>query len=167
MKKIILLSIIGIFAISAFAQDIPSVQIKDIKGKTVNTKSIIANEGKPVLVSFWATWCKPCIKELNAFNEEYADWAEETGVKIIAISIDNAHSESSVAPFINAKGWDFDVYLDPNGDFKRAMNVGDIPHTFLLDGKGKIVWQHQTYLDGDEAKTFEVVKKVAKGLPIK
>jgi peroxiredoxin len=106
-------------------------------------------------------------QRINAFNEEYADWAEETGVKIIAISIDNARSESSVAPFVNARGWEFDVYLDPNGDFKRAMNVGNVPHTFLIDGKGKIVWQHTSYLEGDEAKTFEIVKKVAKGQPIK
>lgn len=167
MKKVVLFLIIATFTIASFAQDVPSVQIKDIKGKTVNTKSIISNNGKPVLVSFWATWCKPCIKELNAFNEEYADWAEETGVKIIIVSVDNARSESSVAPFVNAKSWDFDVYLDPNGDFKRAMNVGDIPHTFLIDGKGKIVWQHKTYLEGDEAKTFEMIKKVAKGQPIK
>jgi peroxiredoxin len=167
MKNTILIIVLGLFSSYIFAQDVPSVQIKDIKGKAVNTKSIIANNGKPVLVSFWATWCKPCVKELTAFNEEYADWSEETGVKIVAISIDNARSESSVAPFVNARGWEFDVYLDPNGDFKRAMNVGNVPHTFLLDGKGKIVWQHTSYLEGDETKTFEMVKKVAKGLPIK
>ncbi len=167
MKKTFFFLILGLFACSIFAQDIPQVQIKDINGKTVSTKNIIANDGKPVLVSFWATWCKPCVKELTAFNEEYADWAKETGVKIIAISIDNARSSSSVAPFVNARGWEFDVYLDPNGDFKRAMNVGNVPHTFLLDGKGKIVWQHTSYLEGDETHTFEMVKKVAKGQPIK
>lgn len=167
MKKTFLFLVLGLFACSIFAQDVPQVQIKDINGKTVSTKSIIDNDGKPVLVSFWATWCKPCVKELTAFNEEYSDWAEETGVKIIAISIDNARSTSSVAPFINARGWEFDVFLDPNGDFKRAMNVGNVPHTFLLDGKGKIVWQHTSYLEGDESKTFEMVQKVAKGQPIK
>jgi cytochrome c biogenesis protein CcmG, thiol:disulfide interchange protein DsbE len=167
MKNLILLLLTAIFSISLSAQEVPQVQIKDLNGKTVNSKSIIENNGKPVLVSFFATWCKPCIKELTAFNEEYADWAKETGVKIIAISTDNARSSSSVAPFVNARGWEFDVYLDENGDFKRAMNVGNVPHTFLLDGKGKIVWQHTSYLEGDEDKTFEVIKKVAKGQPIK
>lgn len=167
MKKTILLFCLIIFTLSVFSQDVPSVMIKDIKGKAVNTKSIIANNGKPVIISFWATWCKPCIKELNAFNEEYADWVIETGVKIIAISIDNARSESSVAPFVNARAWEFPVYLDPNGDFKRAMNVGNIPHTFLLDANGKIVWQHTSYLEGDEVKTFKNIKKVAKGQAIK
>ena len=167
MKNLILLLLTAVFSISLSAQEVPQVQIKDLNGKTVNSKSIIENNGKPVLVSFFATWCKPCIKELTAFNEEYADWAKETGVKIIAISTDNARSSSSVAPFVNARGWEFDVYLDENGDLKRAMNVGNVPHTFLLDGKGKIVWQHTSYLEGDEDKTFEVIKKVAKGQPIK
>lgn len=167
MKKIILTLFVGLLAYVVYGQKVPSVQIKDLKGKTVSTKSIIENDGKPVLISFFATWCKPCVKELNAFNDEYADWAEETGVKIIAISTDNARSSSSVAPFVNARGWEFDVYLDANGDFKRAMNVGNIPHTFLLDGNGKIVWQHTSYLEGDEDHTFEMVEKVANGQPIK
>jgi peroxiredoxin len=167
MNKIILSLSLVIFALSMFAQDVPAVQLKDLNGKTVNTKSIINNNGKPVLISFFATWCKPCIKELNAFNENYDDWKEETGVRIIAISTDNSRSSNSVGPFVKSKGWEFDVYLDENGDFKRAMNVGEVPHTFLLDGNGKIVWQHKTYLDGDENKTFDVIKKVSKGQPIK
>ena len=73
---------------------------------------------------------------MTAFSEAYEDWADETGVKIIAVSIDDARSTNSVGPFVNARGWDFDVYLDANGDFKRAMNVNNVPHSFLLDGKG-------------------------------
>ncbi|MDD4218471.1 MAG: TlpA disulfide reductase family protein [Bacteroidales bacterium] len=167
MKNLFLTLIIGFLSMSLFSQEVPQVQIKDLNGKTVNTKSIVENDGKPVLVSFFATWCKPCIKELSAFNDEYADWAEETGVKIVAISTDNARSSSSVAPFVNARGWEFDIYLDANGDFKRAMNVGNVPHTFLLDGNGKVVWQHTSYLEGDEDHTFEIIKKVAKGQAIK
>ena len=167
MKKLIFVLLIGLITNVIFAQEVPQVQIKDLKGKTVNTKSIIQNDGQPVLISFFATWCKPCVKELNAFNDELEDWADETGVKVIAISTDNARSTNSVAPFVNARGWEFDVYLDANGDFKRAMNVGNIPHTFLLDGNGKIVWQHTSYLEGDEEHTFEMVQKVANGQPIK
>ena len=151
----------------AYSQEIPLVQLKDLKGKVVNSQDMIENDGKPVLLCFFATWCKPCIKELTAFSEAYEDWADETGVKIIAVSIDDARSTNSVAPFVNARGWDFDVYLDSNGDFKRAMNVNNIPHSFLLDGKGNVVWQYSSYLEGDEVSTFDKIKKVAAGEPLK
>ncbi len=163
MKRIIFTLLVSFVVLVTYAQNVPNVQIKDLTGKTVNSNSIIENDGKPVLISFFATWCKPCVKELSAFSDEYEDWVEETGVKIIAVSVDNARSSSSVAPFVNARGWEFDVYLDVNGDLKRAMNVNNVPHTFLLDGNGKIVWQHTSYLEGDEEHTFEVIKKVANG----
>ncbi len=167
MKNLVLLFVLGVLTFSVFSQEIPQVQIKDLDGKTVNTKTITSNNGKPVLVSFFATWCKPCVQELTALSEEYDDLKAETGVKIIAISTDNARSTSSVGPFVNARGWEFDVYLDPNGDFKRAMNVTNVPHTFLLDKTGKVVWQHTSYLQGDETETFEVIRKVAKGQSLK
>lgn len=167
MKKIVLALVALMVCAFANAQEIPSVQLKNLKGKAVNSKQIVENSGKPVLVCFFATWCKPCIKELTAFNEAYEDWADETGVKIVAISIDDARSTNNVAPFVNARGWDFEVYLDANSDFKRAMNVNNVPHSFLLDGKGKVVWQHTSYNEGDEKTTFENIKKAAKGIEIK
>jgi thiol-disulfide isomerase/thioredoxin len=168
MKKLIFASIFSLIAVFSFAQNseksnnLPSVNIKTLDGQTFNTQDI-SNDGKPVIVSFWALWCKPCKKELDAFNENYEDWQDETGVKIIAISIDDSRSTAKVLPFVSGKDWEFDVMLDPNGDFKRAMNVNMIPHTFLLDGNGKIVYQHTSYYEGGEHDLFELVKKVAKG----
>ena len=114
------------------ANQIPKTEIQNLKGEKVLT-STLGNDGKPFVISFWATWCKPCVKELNAYNELYPDWQKETGVKIVAISIDDSRSMSRVAPFVNGKVWEFDVFCDPNSDFKRGMNVSDVPHTFLLD----------------------------------
>lgn len=169
MKKFHL-AILGIlFSFLAFTQDkngIPAVQLKKVDGSSFNT-SAIANPGKPVLISFWATWCKPCVKELSAIAEKYDDWKKETGVVVYAVSIDDSKSSSRVAPFVNGKGWEFEVLLDANSELKRAMNVVNVPHTFILDGKGKIVYQHTTYQDGDENKVFEILKKVAKGEEIK
>lgn len=156
-----LFSLLLLVSFSTLAQsDIPQVTIKTLDGKAFNT-SEITNDGKPVILSFWALWCKPCQKELDAFNENYADWQEETGVKIYAVSIDDSRSTARVMPMVNGKAWEFDVLLDPNGDLKRAMNVNMIPHTFLLDGDGKIVAQHTSYFEGAEFDLYDKVKKIA------
>lgn len=151
---------------SLFAQDkgnkLPAVDVKNLKGETVNT-SAFDNEGKPMIIDFWATWCKPCVQELNIIQENYADWQKETGVKVYAISTDDARNSAKVPAFVSGKAWDFEVFLDPNGDLKRALNVNNIPHTFLVDGKGNIVWQHASFEPGDEDHLYELVQKLAKG----
>lgn len=168
MKKLFFASIFSLLVVFSFAQEsgrntnLPSTNIKTLDGQTFNTQNL-TNEGKPVIISFWALWCKPCKKELDAFNENYEDWQDETGVKVYAISIDDSRSTAKVLPFVSGKDWEFEVLLDPNGDFKRAMNVNMIPHTFLLDGDGKIVYQHTSYYEGGEFELYELVKKVANG----
>ena len=148
MKKSILILAALIFLINVNAQ-LQNIKLKDVTGNTIDL-SKIENEGNPIIISFWATWCKPCKAELNAIAEEFEDWADETGVKLIAISIDDARSSSRVEPYVNAMGWDYTVLMYPNGDMKRAMNVNNVPHTFLLNGEGKIVWDHNNYSPGDE-----------------
>ena len=141
---------------------LPSIDVKTLDGKKINT-SDIKNDGKPILIDFWATWCKPCIMELTAIAEKYQDWQTETGVKFYAVSVDDSKSMNRVAPFVNGKGWEYIVLLVPNSDFKRAMNVINIPHTFLVDGNGNVVYQHTTYSEGDEDLVYEKIKKLAKG----
>jgi cytochrome c biogenesis protein CcmG, thiol:disulfide interchange protein DsbE len=141
---------------------IPAADVKTLDGKTFNTENF-SNNGKPIIISFWATWCSPCKKELNAIAELYDDWKDETGVKVIAISIDDARNLNKVGPYVNGRGWDFEVYLDPNQDFKRAMNVNNVPHSFLINANQEIVWQHNSYAEGDELKLFQLVKKLAAG----
>jgi len=159
MKNTLLAIVLTVIVSNTFAQNIPSVQIKTLESKIVNTKDLFDGENL-VILSFWATWCKPCIKELDAYNENIIDWADETRVKLIAISVDNVRSMSRVAPFVNGRAWEnIDFYLDPNEDFKRAMNVINVPHTLLLDGNGKILWQHTSYTEGDEYELYEVLKE--------
>ena len=172
MKNIITICLVFSFSFS-FAQQtekkssqtIPDVAVKSLTGQTTNTSSF-SNDGKPMIIDFWATWCKPCIEELNAIHEVYADWQKETDVKLIAISLDDSKTMSRVAPFVNGRKWTFETYIDANGDFKRAMNVNMPPHTFVIDGKGNIVWQHVGFAEGNEEELLEVVKKVAAGLPL-
>lgn len=147
-------------------REIPAVDIKDIDGAPFNTGEL-QNDGKPIIINFWATWCSPCKQELNTINEVYGEWQEETGVKLVAISIDDARNMFKVKPYVDGQAWEYEVYIDPNADFKRAMNVNNVPHTFLVDGNGHIVWQHNSYAPGDEEELYELVKKLAKGESIK
>ena len=163
MKKIILIiSTIFLFNSICFSQNrtLPSINVQTTDGNSINIKNI-ENGNNPIVISFWAIWCKPCIKELNNIAEVYEEWQDETGVKLIAISIDDSRSMSKVSPFINASDWEYEVYLDPNGDLKRAMGVSTVPHTFLLNKNREIVWQHKGYVDGDEYDLYEEIQKIS------
>lgn len=149
-------------SLMAFPQGtIPSVRVQEMNGKWIQS-SDMAVPGKPLIVSFWATWCKPCIKELTAISEKLPDWQKETGVQLVAVSIDDSRSSSKVAPFVSGRGWDFRVLLDVNGDLKRALNVINVPHTFLYDGKGKLYWQHTSYAEGDEEEVIRKIREMVK-----
>lgn len=159
-KKALLLAAVAFSAFSASAE-LPSVNLKDINGKVIDTAKL-NNDGKPFVIDFWATWCKPCVRELKAIADVYDEWVEETGVKIYAVSLDEAQNEQRVKPFVQNKGWEYEVLLDPNGDFKRMLGVSDPPHVFVVDGEGNIVWNHQGYVDGSEEEILEAVKKAMK-----
>ena len=161
MKKILSLTLGLLIASTMLAQLPNGVSVKDLDGKNVDVAEI-SNNGKPIIISFWATWCKPCMEELNTIADEYDDWVDETGVELIAVSIDDARSTGKVEPLVNSKGWDYTVLLDANGDLKRGMNVNNVPHTFLLDGSGKVVWDHNNYSPGDEEELYEELLKISK-----
>lgn len=157
MRNLLIIAISLYMSTSLIAQNkVPGVVVKDLKGQSFNTADI-SNDGKPVIINFWATWCSPCKRELNTIADVYPDWQDETGVKLIAVSIDDARSEPRVLPYVNGSSWDYEVLIDTNQDFKRAMGVNNVPHTFLINGDGEIVWQHNNYSPGDEDELYEQI----------
>ena len=162
MKRVMILAVLMVFgmAIEVSAQ-LPSVTLKDINGKTVTTDTL-SNGGNPMIISFFATWCKPCNRELDAISEVYEEWQEETGVKLVAISIDQAQNINKVKPLVDQHEWPFEtVLLDPNGEFKRQLGIQMIPYVLIIDGQGKIVYKHNGYTDGAEEELIEKIRSMA------
>ncbi len=160
MKKLsLMLMLLVVVVATAHAQKLPSVTLKTIDGRTVQTDTL-SNNGCPFIIDFFATWCKPCNRELNAIHEVYEEWQNETGVKIFAVSIDQAQNINKVKPLVDSYGWEYDVLLDPNGDLKRALGVQMIPYVLIVDGKGDIVYKHNGYTDGAENELIEKVREL-------
>ena len=158
MKRILLL-LFSVFSLSlgSLKAQLPAFTLKTMDGTEVRTDTL-QNAGRPFIIDFFATWCKPCNRELDAISEVYEDWQEETGVKIVAVSIDQAQNINKVKPLVSSHGWEYDVLLDPNSDFLRALGGQMIPYTLIVDGKGKIVYKHSGYTDGGETELIEKVR---------
>ena len=158
MKKTLFVAAMMLLGIALeVGAQLPQVTLKDINGKTVRTDTL-NNGGKPMIISFFATWCKPCMNELKAIDELYTDWQDETGVEMYIVSIDQGQDIQKVAPLVNGNGWEYKVLLDPNGTLKRAMNVQNVPHLFVIDSKGKTVYNHAGYTPGDEDEIIKYLK---------
>lgn len=159
ITKLFALAAIVLGSAFAASAQLPSIQVKDLAGKPVDTATL-NNEGKPYIITFWATWCKPCLRELKAFAEIYDDLRDETGVKIYAISIDEAQNVAKVKPLVDRMGWEYEVLVDSNSDFMRAMGGQNPPHLVVVDGDGKIVESHSGYTDGSEDHVAEMIRQL-------
>ena len=157
-----LLTIALLISATAFAQ-VPSVTVENAKGEAVNTKSLL-DEGTPMIVSFWSTSCKPCIRELDAIYDALPDWLDEVDFRVVAVSTDDSRLLAKAKSFAEGRGWgeEYTLLFDKNQDFMRAMNVSVVPHVFVIDGAGKVVYSHTSYVPGNELELFEAVKKCSK-----
>ncbi|NRD23196.1 TlpA family protein disulfide reductase [Winogradskyella litoriviva] len=161
MKKLILIFCLSLFSFAVTAQnDLPNVDVTSIDGKTVNLQEA-TNDSGITIVSLWATWCVPCLKELDAINDVYEEWQEETNVELLAVSVDDSRTVKRVKSLVNGKDWDYTVLLDSNNDLKRALNASSIPLTILVKDN-KIVYEHSGYSPGAEFELYEKIKELSK-----
>ena len=155
MNKLLItvLLFIGLFS---FAQELPITELKDLEESNISLNELIEGENVVVL-SFWATWCVPCINELDAISEVYEEWIEETNVKLIAIATDDTRTKKRIRPLVNGKGWEYLVLYDDNQDLKRALNITTLPHTLIVKNQ-KIVQRRTGYTPGAEEELYEIIK---------
>lgn len=161
MRRILLCIALCVSAIAA--AQVPSVTVENVKGESFDT-SLLLGEGTPMIVSFWSTSCKPCIRELDAIYDALPDWQEEAKFRVVAVSTDDSRLLAKAKSFAEGRGWgeDYVLLFDKNQDFMRAMNVSVVPHVFVVDAKGKIVYSHTSYVPGNELELFEAIKKSQK-----
>lgn len=158
INKLLCIIALSLFSLTSYAQ-LPSVQLKNLEGKTVDTAKL-SNDGKPFVISFFASWCKPCNRELKAIHEMYPDWQDETGMRLIAISIDQGQNINKVKPMVDSEGWEYEILLDPNSEFRRALGIQMIPHLLIIDGKGKIAESRSGYTEGAENHIIEKIREL-------
>lgn len=154
--KNLLLVISILFNTSNLAQNfIPNIALENLENNIVYT-DVIFSEDKFYIVSFWATWCIPCINELDTIVETYPD-RDNNNSEVIAISIDDSRTRKRVRPMINGKDWEFKILIDENHDLKRSLNIVGIPHTIITKGK-EIIYRRIGYSPGEEIELFEFIE---------
>lgn len=157
MKNIFFL-LFQLASISIIAQtNLPNTQLETLNGNLTSLNQIAENNDL-IIVTLWATWCVPCKNELDAINDVYEDWVDETSVKIYAVSIDDSRTVNRVKPLVNGKGWEYEILLDTNNDLKRALGAATVPLTLIIKD-GQIVYRHSGYTPGSEDTLFEELKK--------
>jgi thiol-disulfide isomerase/thioredoxin len=147
-----------LFYNTAFSQTtIPNTKLTTLDGKSVKIQDEISKD-KITILSFWASWCVPCINELDAISEVYEDWQEDFNMELIAISTDDARTQKRIRPMVNGKGWPYKILLDKNQELKRALNISTIPQIIILKDS-KIIYIHSGYSPGVEDEFYDIIKE--------
>jgi len=164
MKKLFAFFALSVFTLSAFAQEqvmeLPATQVKTLDGGSVNFNKAF-EPGKVTLVSFWATWCVPCKKEIKNIRENLSTWKNEVDFNYMTVSVDDSRATAQVRAYAKSQGWDFPAYLDPNSDLKRSLNFQNVPFTLIVDKSGKVAFMHSGYEEGSEDELIAKIKELS------
>ncbi|RYD57707.1 MAG: TlpA family protein disulfide reductase [Sphingobacteriales bacterium] len=161
MKKLLVAAAAVLFTVSVQAQDLPNTQIKDVKTSKKLSFNEAISKDRITLVSFWATWCVPCKKEIKNVRAKMADWKKEADFDYVTVSLDESRAEGLVRSYAIGQGWDFPYYIDPNSDLKRSLNFQTVPFTMVVGKDGKIAYMHSGYEEGSENEVFAKIKELA------
>jgi cytochrome c biogenesis protein CcmG/thiol:disulfide interchange protein DsbE len=159
MKKIFF-TLLAVLAVNiAFSQTktLPSANVKTLEGRSINIQEL-GKSGKITVISFWATWCSPCKKELDAIMDYYEEWQEKYDMQLVAVSVDDQRTAAKIPAMVSEKGWEYQILVDSSRELQMAANIASVPHTLLLDQKGNIVYEHTGYAPGDELELEEKFK---------
>lgn len=137
----------------------PNVILKSDDNKSYHVKNDFKEQDKIYVYTFWATWCVPCLNELDAIKENYPEWTKELNMELIAVSIDDSRTQKRVKPLLNGKNWPYKVLLDTNQDLKRALGIANVPYTVVVKNQ-KIVYVHNGYSQGGEKELFNKLKQL-------
>jgi peroxiredoxin len=160
MKKTILFYLLFLNALATYSQkQMPNVNLVDNNNETFNVKNDFNEKDKLYVFAFWATWCVPCLNELDAINEHYAAWKEELNIELVAVSIDDSRTQKRVKPLLNGKKWTYSILLDTNQDLKRALSIANVPYTLVVKNQ-KIVYIHNGYSQGAEIELYNILKEL-------
>lgn len=160
MKKTNLFFLIFFYTLVAFSQkQMPNVNLSDNNNQTFNVQKDFNEKDKLYVFAFWATWCVPCLNELDAINEHYATWKEELNMELVAVSVDDSRTQKRVKPLLNGKKWTYSILLDTNQDLKRALSIANVPYTLVVKNQ-KIVYIHNGYSQGAEIELYNKLKEL-------
>lgn len=150
MFRISLFILFSFASSQLFAQNaIPTTQLTSLEGASHSTDDIFKT-GQPILLVFWATWCSHTTTGLTEIQDDYFDdWVDDHNLKVVAVATDDAKTSTRVPLVANSSGWDYEIYTDINGDFRRAMGINNAPYLILINSLGEIVWQQNAYFEGD------------------
>lgn len=152
--------LIGVLALNSYAQtQMPNVSLNDLEGKKLSITQDFNEKDKLYIFSFWATWCTPCINELDEMNDEVENWKKELNFEVIAVATDDARTQKRIKPLVNGKGWEYKILLDSNQDLKRALSIVNIPYTVVVKN-GTIVHIQNGYVPGSESELYQKLKSL-------
>lgn len=136
IKAILLICCLTVATTPASATTAPDFTLAAPDGKQVRLSKLLENG--PVLLDFWATWCKPCIKGMPKLNEIHEKYKNK-GLTIVGVNEDGPRGQNRIRPFLRGRNITFQIAIDSDGSVMKRMQVRALPTTILIAPDGEIV----------------------------